>query len=163
MTQQLNVIFHEEQRFRQARLWAILLSSAVFAVLILAYALPQKTGTADVLAILFVSLLEIVLLAFFWSVAMITELRADGIYVQARPIARLRRRIGYEEIKSCAPRTYSPIGEYGGWGIRFSRNGKAYNISGNRGVQLELNSGEKLLIGSQKADELAAKIQSRMR
>jgi hypothetical protein len=35
-------------------------------------------------------------------------------------------------------------------------------MSGNRGVQLVLRSGERVLIGSQRADELAAEIQSRI-
>ena len=33
--------------------------------------------------------------------------------------------------------------------------GKAYNVSGNEGVQLELTNGKRILIGSQRADELA--------
>jgi hypothetical protein len=52
-------------------------------------------------------------------------------------------------------RTYRPIRDYGGWGIRYGRNGKAYNVSGNRGVMLEFSHGQKLLIGSQKPGDLA--------
>jgi hypothetical protein len=51
--------------------------------------------------------------------------------------------------------TYRPIRDYGGWGIRYGRGGKAYNVSGNRGVMLELSDGQKLLIGSQRPEELA--------
>jgi TATA-box binding protein (TBP) (component of TFIID and TFIIIB) len=40
--------------------------------------------------------------------------------------------------------------------------GKAYNVSGNKGVQLVFKNGKKLLIGSQKADELAKAIESVM-
>jgi hypothetical protein len=36
----------------------------------------------------------------------------------------------------------------------------AYNVSGNRGVQLELVSGKRILIGSQQAEELAAAIEA---
>jgi hypothetical protein len=39
--------------------------------------------------------------------------------------------------------------EYGGWGIKYGKMGKAYNVSGNRGVQLEFTDGKRLLIGSQ--------------
>jgi hypothetical protein len=54
-------------------------------------------------------------------------------------------------------RTYRPILEYGGWGIRYSpfAKGWAYNVSGNQGVQLELASGKRILIGPQRAEELA--------
>jgi len=36
--------------------------------------------------------------------------------------------------------------------------GKAYNVSGNRGVQLELLNGGRILIGSQKPEELVKAI-----
>jgi hypothetical protein len=36
--------------------------------------------------------------------------------------------------------------------------GMAYTVSGNRGVQIELTSGRKILIGSRRPEELAAAI-----
>jgi hypothetical protein len=38
--------------------------------------------------------------------------------------------------------------------IRYGKNGKAYNISGKRGVQFEFLDGKRLLIGTQKPKEL---------
>ena len=55
-------------------------------------------------------------------------------------------------------RTYSPITEYGGWGIKWGSGGKAYNVSGNRGVQQEFTDGKRLLIGSQKPEQLDSAI-----
>ncbi len=49
--------------------------------------------------------------------------------------------------------------EYGGWGIRYGMKGMAYNVSGNRGVQLEFETGKRLLIGSQRPEELVSQIQ----
>ena len=63
-------------------------------------------------------------------------------------------------MKQYEVRTYRPIREYGGYGIRYSSKGKAYNVSGDRGVQIELLNGERLLIGSQRADELWRAIQA---
>jgi hypothetical protein len=51
-------------------------------------------------------------------------------------------------------RTYKPLSEYGGWGIKYGRSGWAYNIIGDQGVQLELDNGKRILIGSQHAEEL---------
>ncbi len=53
--------------------------------------------------------------------------------------------------------------EYGGWGVKYGRAGKAYNVSGNRSVQLKLSSGKGLLIGSQRPEELAQAIQEGIR
>ena len=55
------------------------------------------------------------------------------------------------------------IAEYGGWGVRMRRGGMAYNVSGDRGVQLELMDGKRILIGSQRAGELADAIRERMK
>ncbi|MBE9601319.1 hypothetical protein [Pedobacter sp. MC2016-24] len=53
-------------------------------------------------------------------------------------------------------RKYSPLTEYGGWGIRFGLfgQGNAFNVSGNEGLQLEFNDHTKLLIGTKKPAEL---------
>lgn len=53
-------------------------------------------------------------------------------------------------------RLYRPIKEFGGWGMRTAfngKNGKAYNVSGNVGIQLELKNGSKTLLGTQKGKE----------
>ncbi len=47
--------------------------------------------------------------------------------------------------------------------MKYGRAGKAYNVSGNRGVQLKLSSGKGLLIGSQRPEELAQAIQKGIR
>ena len=76
------------------------------------------------------------------------------------PIHRCFRKIAFKELKGYKVRAYRPILEYGGWGIRFGLKGKAYNVSGNRGVQLELTNGKRLLIGSQRPEELWQAIQA---
>jgi hypothetical protein len=58
-------------------------------------------------------------------------------------------------VKSHEVITYSPLRDYGGWGIRYGSKGKAYNVSGNRGVRLELSNGKRLLFGSQRPEELS--------
>ena len=88
------------------------------------------------------------------------EVRDDALYVRLFPLTR-EHRFAWDALLRCEARTYRPILEYGGWGVRCSRAGKAYNVSGNRGVQLELRDGTRLLIGSRRADELAAAIQAR--
>jgi hypothetical protein len=44
--------------------------------------------------------------------------------------------------------------DYGGYGIRTGRFGKAYVANGQRGVRLKLTDGTTLVLGSQKSDEL---------
>jgi len=87
-----------------------------------------------------------------------TEVRRDGIYIRFSPLHRSFRKIPLVDLMRHEVRTYSPIREYGGWGIRYGRKGTAYNARGNRGVQLELSDGKQVLIGSQKPEELARAI-----
>jgi hypothetical protein len=53
-------------------------------------------------------------------------------------------------------REYSALREFGGWGIRVGRSGKAYSAYGTQGVQLWLKDDSRILIGSQRTEELAA-------
>ena len=102
------------------------------------------------------------LLWLMWAARLVTEVRDDGIYIRFHPFHRRFHGFLWWEIETCEARTYRPIMEYGGWGIRFGSGGKAYNVSGNRGLQLTLGNGRsgRVLIGSQRADELAMAVES---
>lgn len=65
-----------------------------------------------------------------------TEVRPETLLARLFPLTR-EHRFTLEEIERCEARTHRPILEHGGWGIRVGRGGKAYNVHGNRGVQLE--------------------------
>lgn len=44
--------------------------------------------------------------------------------------------------------------EFGGWGIRFGKSGKAVNLKGNMGIQFLFHVGRKLLIGTNQVDSI---------
>ena len=89
-----------------------------------------------------------------------TEVRGDGLYVRYFPFHRSALAISLQDVKRIEARTYRPLLEYGGWGIRWTWKGKAYNAHGNRGVRIDYATGRHLLIGSQCPDELAGAIQT---
>ncbi len=172
--------FREEQRFRQPWLWVLLFGCALAGlfgagtfvygmVKQLIYGQPwgdrpmSDTGLAVVGG---VAILCSLLAAFgapwlLYAVRLVAEVRDEGLYVRFFPFRG--RTIAFDRIRHCEARTYRPILEYGGWGIRWGLRGKAYNVSGNRGVQLDISGEGRLLIGSQRADELARAIQAKMR
>jgi len=86
-----------------------------------------------------------------------TEVWPDGVYIQFFPLTR-RHRLDRRDIVSAVARTYRPILEYGGWGVRGLGKRRAFNIAGNRGVQLSMSDGREWLIGSLQAEELAQAI-----
>jgi energy-coupling factor transporter transmembrane protein EcfT len=67
-----------------------------------------------------------------------------------------QRRIDLRDMASAVADTYQPIAEYGGWGIRGFGRSVALNARGNHGVRLTLKNGRRVLIGSQRSDDLAA-------
>ncbi len=148
----LEILFSEKQKFTQPWLKLVLIGSVLLAVLgIITIVMTAKNTSSLIwLAAILPAVLPIWLVT---SAYLITEVKQSGIYVRLFPFKG--RRIVFEDIKEAYMRTYQPILEYGGWGLRYSRSGKAFNVKGNQGVQLVLhNKGEKILIGSQKAKDL---------
>ncbi len=150
--------FREVQRFRQVWLWMLVLVITGMqwyaAVEQLIFKRPfGDNPMQDIPLIIYCVIFGIGLPALLFFSQLITEVHDGGIYIRFFPFHRTFRRIAFAEIKRCEVLNYRPIRDYGGWGIRFRCKGKAYNVSGNRGVQIELLNGDRLLIGSQHADE----------
>ena len=95
---------------------------------------------------------SLALLWFLGSFQLITRINKKGIIIRVRPL--LKREYLWDDIEDIYVREYKPLREFGGYGIRFSKNGIAYNIKGNMGLQLLLKNGKRVLIGTQKAKEL---------
>jgi len=160
--------FIEIQKFNQRLLWVLLLGSSTFVVIFFGYGMIKQLVLGQLwgnrpMSDLALSIVGPIIMIFmvgitylFYSLKLITEVRKDGLYIKFFPLSH--RIIPFKNIIHCEAKTYRPIKEYGGWGIRFGRKGKAYNVSGNRGVQLELSDGKLLLVGSQRHEELALTI-----
>ncbi len=94
----------------------------------------------------------VIFLMFFSK--LITFIRGDGIHLSFFPFFR-EKIISSDKIKRYEVRKYKPLLEYGGYGMKRSmRNGKAYNMSGNIGLQLYFKDGKRLLIGTKRPDAI---------
>lgn len=85
------------------------------------------------------------------------ESRVDerGVHYRFFPFHITMRLKTWDEIENAYVRIYRPIPEYGGWGIRFGfGKGMALNVSGNVGLQIVYKNGKKLLLGTNKGEEL---------
>lgn len=100
-------------------------------------------------------IIPLIVLLLFLIFRLDSEVRPDGVYVRFFPLATKLKRYGWEEIDKAYIRTYSPLREYGGWGVRYGAKGKALNVSGNQGLQLELKNNKRLLIGTRRPEALA--------
>ena len=93
---------------------------------------------------------------FFLWLHMVVEVIPGVVIVRYRPF--VNRRIPIGQIARVEPRVYRPLGEFGGWGIRGWGGRVAYNVSGDTGVELTLADGRQILIGTQRAADLAGAI-----
>jgi hypothetical protein len=161
-------IYREEQKFALWLRWLVYISM-IAAVLLSIFALKKEFAgqnspdtTEVILAIIVGVGVPIAIAVLFVFLKLETEVRSDGLYVRFVPFHIRFRKFAPDDLSELYARQYKPIREYGGWGIRcglFGRGG-AYNVSGNKGVQLAFKSGRRLLIGSQRAEELEQAIRS---
>ena len=156
MTEKNNTMFHEEQQFRQVWIWILLLSISLLFIyfMVQQFIVGRPFGVSLIFEVIFGFGFPI----FFYTLNLTTELRDDGLYIRFFPLHLSFHKVPLEDLKRYEVRTYNPIMEYGGWGIKYGKMGKAYNVSGNRGVQLEFTDGKRLLIGSQKPEQLDSAI-----
>ncbi len=98
--------------------------------------------------------LMIGLIALVMFSKLITEVSASGVRFRMTPFHSKPRQYGWDAVESCTVRRYSPLKEFGGWGIRIGMNGTAYNVKGNMGFQFQTHEGKRILIGTQRPEEL---------
>jgi hypothetical protein len=159
-------IFREVQRFRQNWLWLVVgvtfamsMGGVVFAMVMQPAGGKGALPTGALVAIfVFTSLIEGGILWLLVSAHLIVEVDDAELRLQFFPFHRSFRRIPFNDIEEHAAVEYRPLAEYGGWGIRGFKSNRAYNVSGNRGVRMKLRDGNRLLLGSQRAEELDAAI-----
>ena len=136
--------FEEKQKFTQWWLWVILLSFPIISVG------PFDDNEINVYYVLIG--LAIPLLFYLFELRL--KVNNDGLHYQFFPFHLKFYTIKMEEIESFKAMQYSPLKEYGGWGIKYGFKGKAYNVSGNKGVKIFLKNGANIIFGSQKHKEL---------
>lgn len=153
-----HALFTEKQRFNQWWIWVILLS--VNAVMIyglvqqIIFKKPFGDNPASDGGIIFGAFMCSLILAVFLSFRLETRIYKGGIAVRFFPLQLKTRYFAFEDIASMEIRQYKPIMEYGGWGIRGFGSNRALNVRGKVGLQLIFKNGQKLLIGTQKSEEL---------
>ena len=151
-------IYTEKQRFKQWWLWLILLITNAHGLYTAYFQFIKSKNTIDkqlnINNVLIETIIILAINLLFYYIKLETRIDSKSISVRFFPFQLKERVYNWEEIKSANIRTYKPLMEYGGWGIRGFGNNRALNISGNKGLQLEFKNGKKLLIGTEKSTEM---------
>lgn len=159
------VLFKEEQQFRQWWWIVMILGVTIPAMVMNIYAIYQQivrgiqVGDSPVPNVMLIVGLVFLCVMLWSSFALKLEvwIDQDGIHYRFFPLIRKNRLISKAEIERFEIRKYNPIIDYGGWGVRrgFGRKWqRAYNVSGNIGLQLYLADGKKVLFGTQRSQAI---------
>jgi hypothetical protein len=155
----MDITFIEIQRFN--KWWHYLLAAFPMALvtgIFLAARMNDVSNPDDRLAsVIMGSTMFILLMAFIWFLLLRLETHMDsnGIKVNYKWMPFCKRTIPWDEIKQISVIDYSPLSDYGGWGVRYSAsgNGWCYNVAGDKGIKLFYQTGKPFLIGTQQAEK----------
>lgn len=93
-----------------------------------------------------------ILIVYFVLARLHTVMDSTGIYVDFKPFLR-RKKWSWHEVAHVQIRKYTFL-DYGGWGYRKGTYGTGYTVQGYYGIQIHLKDGEKILVGTQRPDEV---------
>lgn len=153
----MNPTFTETQKFN--KWWMYLLFSIPFIIVNISFILVQcniiepkggEKSPPEVIVILMFCLLFLI-----WGVttSLKTIIDETGISTHFKGIPFCNKKFTWNEIQSIKVIEYSPLMDYGGWGVRMGFNGRCYNVSGKIGIKLTRTNGKPFLIGTQQKDE----------
>jgi len=144
--------FKENQRFNQWWLWLGMI--ALVAVFIY-QRYPFKFNQEFFIPFVVLS----IVIGFLFSINLSTRIDEYGIHVKMFPFHLKTVSYKWSELHRVEVVEYNPITEYGGWGLRISRKGKAFNVKGYKGIKLQTADGRSRMIGTQKFDEAKIEIE----
>ena len=148
-------IFAEEQQFDQIWLWVIM------GIQLLVIMVPLVLTGQSWWSMVIVFLAMVLSMAMLGSLKFNTWIDDEGVHYKMKLFHWRVRTISWDEIDQIHVREYSPIQEYGGWGIKYGKSGWAYNVRGKHGIQILKKDGKRILLGTQKPEEAAAYLASK--
>ncbi len=147
-------VFKEEQRFTQWWVWLMLLSiNTLFifgSVKQIFFKTPFGNNPMNNIGLGITTFILILFTILFFSVKLKTKIDQTGIYYYFSPFQFKTKKIEWNTIESIRVIKYKPIQNYGGWGIKHG----SYTVKGNIGLQVIFNNQKKILIGTQKENEI---------
>ena len=153
------IVYREEQNFD----WRVyvLLSLVLLTCWSIVPFIPVSNTTRTVLVLASGIVPTFLLLCLL---RMTTEVTPTGIVVWFGWIPTYRRAVPIDGVTLVEVITYRPLRDYGGWGIRYGRDGEhVMSARGDQGVRIHMTDGSRLVIGTQRPTELAQAIQGAVR
>lgn len=137
--------FTEIQQFRQKWLWTLLLGITAISTYFSFLDAGLRAATI-LLAVL------TVILSGLYSVRLVTKIGVEKISYQFYPFHLKERSINTSE-RDIEVSKYSPLKEFGGWGLRWRPGKVAFSVSGSHCIRINSDTGREIVLGTQKPEK----------
>ncbi len=149
------LLFKEEQSFVGTWMWYLVIGITVLTVGGTAIGLMFIKDSEGIIGLVISAIVTGGVVVLLYTSKLYVSMDQDHLYYRYPPFVNSEKRLSKDDVKEMYVRKYKPITEYGGWGYRFRfRSGRAMNVAGNTGLQLLLKNGKRILIGTQKPEEM---------
>ena len=139
--QKTEIIYQEKSSMK---LWAFILIPILSVVVLLDVLInnsPKFTQDPEAQWTIIIPILVFLLLFF---IKLEWEFTESDFRYRFFPFIIKERIIQYSDIQNMSVMKINPLLEFGGWGLRRGKLGKAYTTDGNLIIHIELKSGQKL-------------------
>lgn len=156
-----NLIFKEEQSYRGTWLMYLILMLEIPMISLVSFLIWRSEPDKSRAILIIGTFLGVLSLVFFFlmSITLKTRIDPDGVKFRFSPFINNWKTFRKEEIQSIEVVEYSPISDFGGWGLKGNRSTKAYSVLGDQGLLLDIGQKKKVMIGTQKPKELRSYIE----
>lgn len=149
------IIFKEEQSFVGTWMWYLVIGISLFSVGGTILSLLQNPDNEGVIGLVIAAVVTGGIILLFSTSKLYISIDQEAIYYRYPPFVNNEKKITKADVDEIYVRKYRPIREYGGYGYRFRfRSGRAMNVAGNMGLQLNLKNNKRILIGTQKPEAM---------
>jgi hypothetical protein len=150
-----NQVYKETQSYRGTWIiYLIILIELPTIILLLTFYLLAEDKAEMGVALTIVAGTMALIFLFIFNLRLETRIDQNGISFKYFPFIRSWRKYPKESIKTITVINYSPITDFGGWGLKGNKTTKAYSITGNQGLLFDVGENKKIMIGTMKAKEL---------
>ena len=149
-------VFSETQYFRQRWLWGL-----IGIVFLLSVYFPVSEGRYTELAVT-VAIFAFLGSLLYFAVRLETRVDDKGIHYRFFPAHLEERTVTFDEIQNFTAGKYSPLREFGGWGMRWRPGRIAFTVSGDRCARFERDGEIDIVIGTRKPEEFREAVRDRL-
>ncbi len=149
------ILFEEKQSFVGTWLWYLIIGIAALSIGGSSLGMYLSESDEGVVGLVIAGFVSLGMVLLFYNSKLTLIIDKDTVYYKFPPFVIGEKIVRRDDIKEIYVRSYNSLSEYGGWGYRYSfKNGRALNIMGGEGLQIVAINDKKILIGTQKPDQL---------